>query len=42
MSRKPSATKAVAWKFSVKKMFLKAQNSQKNTCARVFFGRVAG
>ena len=34
---------AFVQRFSVKKVFLKiSQNSQENTCARVFFNKVAG
>ena len=36
-------TEAVARRYSVKKVFLETwQNSQENTCARVFFNKVAG
>ena len=34
---------AVVWRCSVKKVFLEiSQNSQKNTCASLFFNKVAG
>ena len=37
------ATKAVVWRCSAKKVFLKiSQNSQENTCASLFFNKVAG
>ena len=34
---------AAAWRWSVKKVLLKlSQNSQENTCTRVFFNKIAG
>ena len=36
-------TEAAVWKCSVKKVFQEiSQNSQENTCVRVFFNKVAG
>ena len=36
-------TEAITWRCSVRKLFLEvSQKSQENTCARVFFNKVAG